>query len=123
MEDIKVNGFFIMDDGLRSCDVVVKQKVKRGGEPAKKMKDRGIQCNLDPEGNPVKGKRAPASKGATQDPQDVDDGTELEVSSPDVTPKKSNKRKKKEMEQDLDFGTPSPPKKRAKVVPAAEADA
>jgi len=113
-----------MDDGQRSCDVVVKQKVKRGGGEAvakpPKMKDRSTQCNLDPEGKPIKAKKGPASKAATQE---QDDGTELEVSSPDVTPKKSNKRKKKEMEEDLDFGTPSPPKKRAKVVPATDADA
>lgn len=70
-EDIKVKGFFIMDDGQRSCDVVVKQKIKRGGAEAvkpPKMKDRGTQCNLDPEGNPIKVKKGPASKAATQDP-------------------------------------------------------
>ena len=41
-KDLKTKGFFMTDDGQRSCDVIVKKKVKKVAAVVKpKMKERG----------------------------------------------------------------------------------
>ena len=56
--EVEKNGFFVMEDGQRSCDVIVKKKVKRGGEaPPKppKMRERATQTDLKLTGMSKKG--------------------------------------------------------------------
>ena len=110
MAEVEQKGFFIMDTGERSCDVIIKKKVKRGGEPAPKMRERGTQTDLK------MFKKGASSMMQTQ---------ELDVTSPDQSPAKTKKRKLKDMAYDEDGEkgnrSPSPPpKKRAKVTSAKD---
>ena len=105
-----------MEDGQRSCDVIVKKKVKRGGEaPPKppKMRERATQTDLKLTGMSKKGQTT------------MKDAQELDVTSPDQSPVKTKKRKMKEMAsgEDGEKGgrSPSPPpKKRAKATSAKD---
>ena len=116
MEEITKNGFFVMEDGQRSCDVIVKKKAKKGGDegPVKAVKTRDRACQTDD--------KEPRSRPKKQ-MNLVEEDDELDVgSSSDASPvKPSLKRRLKDQKQAKDDSSPSPGKKRVKMAPAAAA--
>ena len=51
MIELQSKGFFIMDDGQRSCDVVIKPKKKKGADNSQqkpvKTRERATQTIMD----------------------------------------------------------------------------
>ena len=50
MAEVERKGYFMMDTGERSCDVIVEKKVKKGGEPVPKppkTRERGTQTCIE----------------------------------------------------------------------------
>ena len=95
------NGFFIMSDGRRSCDVVTNKRVKRTGvtEKTVKTKDRGTQTS--------KAKSTTSKRANSSDP----------AFGTSEVPKKKPAAASAAL-LSLDFSDAEKPKKRQKLVKA-----
>ena len=106
-----------MDDGQRSCDVATAKPAKKAKEVAVKKRDHATQTDVKITGLGDKKPRSNAAATQADGAASKSKKLELDVSSPDQSPKKRNlKRKLKDQPQDdeEEAKTYKRPKKTAK---------
>ena len=90
-EELKTNGFFMLEDGRKSCDVAVKVK-KSNQAPAVKTRDRGTQTLKEPK----------QPRARTESPEKIIAGKKRPRSDKHVSPDK--------VMRELSFGGTETPK-------------